>query len=29
MLGEVGEPVGFHQAEVEGDPNKNVRERGS
>ena len=26
---EVGQPVWFHQAEVEGDPNKNVRERGS
>ena len=26
---EVGQPVWFHQAEEEGDPNKNVRERGS
>ena len=27
MLGEVGQLVWFHQAEVEGDPNKNVREQ--
>ena len=26
---EVGQPVWVHQAEEEGDPNKNVRERGS